>query len=395
MTRLHIDNLRRHIIKKTHWSQSTFDLIHWNAHGTAFKQLTTAQQISTAKLIHQLANTNRQNHLYYKTSPTCPCCQEAEETFEHVLLYPAEAVANHREIALQELTTSLEKLATPPPVVEAIIHGTLSWLNHSHDGTRAVRAQVAGSLRAADVLLTSAFQEQYHTVGWFQLFLGRISLKWEKAAHAYCSREGGTLTTAWSSNVIHQLWRFTRSMWNNRNSIVHGKDAETAATRILQDLYQQVRTLYEEYQSNPNIILSRHQHLFTSRTLNQRLQHSYDNITCWIRSVNEAKLALAHHVQQLSAQSSSFFTPAQFISHARLTEEDSLSESYVPSSNASISTYTTLYTTTTQETSSVQQSLSSTSITNMSFLSLTNQHSYSSDPPSVISWDASTSSTFP
>ena len=166
------------------------------------------------------------------------------------------------------------------------------------------------------------------------------------------------------------------------------------ATRILQDLYQQVRTLYDEYQSNPNIILSRHQHLFTSRTLDQRLQHNYDNITCWIRSVNKAKLALAHHVQQLRAQSSSFFTPAQFISHARLTEEDSSSESYAPSSNASISTYTTLYTTTTQENSSVQQSLSSTVITNTSFLSINNQHSYSSDPPSVISWDASTSSTF-
>ncbi len=155
-----------------------------------------------------------------------------------------------------------------------------------------------------------------------------------------------------------------------------------------------MRTLYDEHQSNPNIILPRHQHLFTSRTLDQRLQHNYDNITCWIRSVNEAKLALAHHVQQLRVQSSSFFTPAQFISHARLTEEDSSSESYILSSNASISTYTTLYTTTTQENSSVQQSLSSTVITNTSFLSINNQHSYSSDPPSVISWDASTSSTF-
>ncbi len=281
-SRLHIDNLRKHIIKKTNWSHSTFDLIHWNAHGSVFKQLTKALQISTAKIIHQLANTNRQNHLYYKTSPTCPCCQEAEETFEHVLLCPAEAVTIHREIALQDLTTSLEKLATPPPVVEVIIHGTLSWLNHSQGDTRSVRAQVAGSLRAADILLTSAFQEHYHTVGWFQLFLGRISLKWEKAAHAYCSREGGTLPTAWSSNVIHHLWRFTRSMWNNRNGIVHGKDAETTATRILHYLHQQACILYDEYQSNPNIILTRHQHLFTSRTLDQRLQHNYDNITCWI-----------------------------------------------------------------------------------------------------------------
>lgn len=90
-THLHIDKLRVHVIKKATWSPSTFDLINWSAHGSAFDHVTSTQQ--TAKIIHQLINTNRQNHLYYKTSPNCLCCQEAEETCEHVLTCPAEAVA--------------------------------------------------------------------------------------------------------------------------------------------------------------------------------------------------------------------------------------------------------------------------------------------------------------
>jgi hypothetical protein len=56
-----------------------FKMVHWTAHEKAFKQLTWHQQIHTAKLIHNLANINRQNFLYYKTSPLCPGCDTEEE----------------------------------------------------------------------------------------------------------------------------------------------------------------------------------------------------------------------------------------------------------------------------------------------------------------------------
>jgi hypothetical protein len=38
-----------------------------------------------AKIIHNLVNTNQQNHPYYGKSPVCPSCKTAEETLSHAL----------------------------------------------------------------------------------------------------------------------------------------------------------------------------------------------------------------------------------------------------------------------------------------------------------------------
>jgi hypothetical protein len=82
----HEKALREYILRKTKWMRRTFDRVDCNAHHSAFKKLTVFQKISTTKLIHNLANTNRQNYLYYSASPLCPGCLIKEETFEHVLI---------------------------------------------------------------------------------------------------------------------------------------------------------------------------------------------------------------------------------------------------------------------------------------------------------------------
>jgi hypothetical protein len=63
----HKMNIIRHILKKTTWSHSQFDLVHWDSHGQAFKRLSRHQRINTTELIFNLAKTNRQNNLYYGT----------------------------------------------------------------------------------------------------------------------------------------------------------------------------------------------------------------------------------------------------------------------------------------------------------------------------------------
>jgi hypothetical protein len=55
-----------------------FDLVHWDAHEQAFKRLHQYHQHSTAKLIHGFVITNRQNNLYYGTTPKCPICLSFE-----------------------------------------------------------------------------------------------------------------------------------------------------------------------------------------------------------------------------------------------------------------------------------------------------------------------------
>jgi hypothetical protein len=125
-----------------------------------------------AKLIHNLANTNRQNNLYYNTtSDCCPCWSFTEETFQHVLSCTSPYATTYRAQTLEELVTGLTTAQTIPEVIVAIWYGTLQWEKTS---SGRVHAPTVGPLYQADILLMAAFTEQYYTIGWYQLLLGRL-----------------------------------------------------------------------------------------------------------------------------------------------------------------------------------------------------------------------------
>jgi hypothetical protein len=58
------------------------------------------------------------------------------------------------------------------PFTLAILHGFSEWIFPSHHS----RAHIVGSLFPANILLTSAFYDQYHNIGCFQACLGRLSV---------------------------------------------------------------------------------------------------------------------------------------------------------------------------------------------------------------------------
>jgi hypothetical protein len=339
------------------------------------------------------------NHLlFYATSPTCPCCQEYEESFEHVLVCGSTASSSSRASALQELTIGLEKINTPEQVLEAIILGLNTWITSASDPTVRVHAPTAGSLRGGDMLLTTAFMEQHHSIGWFQFALGRISSKWDAVVRYYKKQYNDpTTVNVWAPQAILLLWKYTKSLWVNRNHFVHGKDGEEAAARLLQALHGEVKHLYETFTNNPAFLLPHHHYLFTNRTLEQRLRMPYDNITCWLRSVEDAKQALELHNNTLRTDSSRFFPRPNH------SDQDSSDDTYVPSSTpSSNSQYTFFSNTVTTAPSTILDTISydSFSLAN-STTSLSSRTDMSSsggtsqlgtgNPPSIISWSTSQS----
>jgi hypothetical protein len=84
VTTLHEANLEDYIMKKYNWLKQTFQKVNWDTHEKAFRHLHRYCRHSTAKLLHGLVNTNRQNFLYYQQSPLCPICQQVEETLQHI-----------------------------------------------------------------------------------------------------------------------------------------------------------------------------------------------------------------------------------------------------------------------------------------------------------------------
>jgi hypothetical protein len=178
----HERHLQEYILRRTKWSWGELNKIDWDSHEKAFKHLTRHQQIITAKLIHNLVNTNRQNFLYYQTSPLCPGCRQVEETMEHVLLCSWHQTRSFRDQQLSIMEKQLSQSHTPPPVTRAIMNGFKDWIDPPSGRSRA---PTYGSLHGPDVLLTSVYYEQYHQLGWFQMCLGRISKLWSKVVSTY------------------------------------------------------------------------------------------------------------------------------------------------------------------------------------------------------------------
>jgi hypothetical protein len=173
----------------------------------------------------------------------------------------------------QHVTLSLtlsESSQYPHQILISIQHGTHHW-NSATDPSK-VYALSRGSIKHGDTYLTVAFLEQFHSIGWHQLFMGRISLFWEKAYVAYLGRSiTPKAALRWSTFFITSVWEYTRQIWKMRNSSVHGTEAEQA-TNILTKMKTNIIRLYEEFNHNPNMLLPHHHHLFKRLSLEDHLR---------------------------------------------------------------------------------------------------------------------------
>ncbi len=81
---------------------------------------------------------------------------------------------------LHELHKDLKSINTPSDVMDTIFHGIQMWINRQTNQGSNIRALTAGSLKGTDMLLTMAFNEQFHTIGWNNMLYGRLSKLWEE-----------------------------------------------------------------------------------------------------------------------------------------------------------------------------------------------------------------------
>lgn len=347
-----------------------------------------------AKLIHNLVNTNKQNNKYYGTSPLCPSCNIEIETMAHVLTCQSPGAAANRAQALSILQADLAAINTPSQVIDAINHGTLEWERTQRQPHTSVHAKTRGSLQGPDMLLTMAFTDQFQNIGWLHLLMGRLSRKWGAAVSLYGNKPNDSnFQTMWTAQAITSLWKYTRSIWGYRNTVVHGATDQEKADKIIEQTATKVREFYSKFTTTPTFILQRHHYLFTSRTLSQRLKLDIDSMNCWIRSVEDAVQALRHHEQQQRAHSSRYFAPFFVAGHLQPadTETENDSTYLTPSTNQDEDTITTFTQSTVITTTTNSYTTSTSSIDNSTAQSINDseQSSCSNDPPSIISWSTS------
>jgi hypothetical protein len=108
-----------------------------------------------------------------------------------------------------------------------------------------------------------AFYEQYNDTGWYLFSLGCLGAKWELAVKHHARMTGGYyILNVWTTKTIHAIWIYTKSMWKNRNEVVHGKTLAEEATCIMSTLHDKVIQHYSTYTANPLFILHRFHYLW-------------------------------------------------------------------------------------------------------------------------------------
>jgi hypothetical protein len=119
-----------------------------------------------------------------------------------------------------------------------------------------------GSLCSANILLMAAFHDQFHTIGWFQFSVGRVSTRWSKVYKGCHPESPPAEGEYWVALLIHTLWKFTKAMWDNRNQIIHGATSAEAASILLSTVQDKIKEHYETYCNMPGHVLPRHEQLF-------------------------------------------------------------------------------------------------------------------------------------
>jgi hypothetical protein len=254
--------------------------------------------------------------------------------FDHVLRCAFPPSVAFQDSLLHNLERDLRSIQTPSIVIMVIMKGFMDWLNPTQHHSRS---PTYGSLFGPDILLTSAYYEQFYKLSWFQLCLGRISITWSRAVQSY---HGSTIpmfdANRWAAKLIFCLWQFTRQLWTFRNQLVHGSTVEETVSAQINLLHGKVAYHYNQYQENTAYVLPCYEYLFTQRSLEDRLKLSHDSITCWLRSVSEAHQILAFQQRHLQETAASFFNLLHPSRSTLNTTSDSDS-SYTPSNTQSIS----------------------------------------------------------
>jgi hypothetical protein len=99
----------------------------------------------------------------------------AEESWAHVFTCGSPGSIENRTMAIKELQKDLVSINTPEEVIAAMTHGMHMWERFQTNLHLRIHALTVGSLRGPPVLLTAAFTDQFHSIGWQHLLMDRLS----------------------------------------------------------------------------------------------------------------------------------------------------------------------------------------------------------------------------
>jgi hypothetical protein len=264
--------LRMYILKRNKWTPDVFDsMIDWEAHSQALNR-NNAKTVHLIKLIHDILPTNHIAHHYIpERLAKCPSCSCEREDRDHVFQCPHSDRSDWRRKSLQAIRKVCDNLHTAPELIDILLDGLSACFTKSPFPTHKYSQRFA-----------KLFDEQT-TIGWRQLFNGRLSKEWANIQQQYLvsSNQVDKFHTGqlWSVQIICTIWRHWFEVWDIRNKVIHGKDKSTRDLATRQRLKYQLEALY----ALQDAVCPHHRDKFFELDIETHLLKTNNQLDNWIR----------------------------------------------------------------------------------------------------------------
>lgn len=300
--------------KNPTWTDDTFSSIAWEEHGHSLRALSTTYKRRIIKFIHEWTPTMAQQHRFDEDiAPTCPCCNDQEESLDHMLKCPDERMETARNMAIATWSSKLiesSQLKTPEPITAALRLGLQQWFSdtpHTPPG--------------APPHVQTAFRSQTE-IGWKNLLKGRVSDSWASARTALWppGTTGFGTNERWLRLLVKTTWEIFSTIWITRNGILYGATQEEQEEMQRQTLMQRIELIFstERFHLHPRYFL-----LLDSSSPAQLANTSLAYQDKWIATIDCAL--------QASARSSRHFvdSPPRTVTQPRSTNRPRQSTLYL------------------------------------------------------------------
>lgn len=182
---------------KNNWTLQQFNYINWEFLRNAFYHSTTKQKKAFMKITHKKWATNEVKSKWSNRNDNrCIRCNKLHENWKHIFTCQSEHAEDFMQETLQDMNTFLVSSKVSAPFQKAFMSGITSWVNIE---TVTFPYDPEEFDDTVFLLIHEAFLQK-SSVGWDQLFCGRIVNTWFIAHDLYMNQWG--LKQSYISQVL-------------------------------------------------------------------------------------------------------------------------------------------------------------------------------------------------
>lgn len=260
--------------------QADWDLlwnsIDWPTHGRSFKALPHGKQRWLTKHASGHCGVGRMLVRYkWQTHSDCPHCGQTDESTVHILQCGCQRATAQWTECLESFSTWMQKNYTDPVLEKWILLGLQQWRTSSPPTHVAAMPHIRQAIMDQDKL------------GWWQFLLGRITKSLIQAQSNYITRRHPRRHIAtWSTKFYDQVWTISFTMWDHRNTALHG--TELTPTKVL-ELAAFRAEIRAQFAMDPTTVLAKDKWRLKPESKEWALDLSYDRSTIWLQHIKDSR----------------------------------------------------------------------------------------------------------